>query len=156
MNDTHQYFIDVLQQAADTFKVEDAFPMPGEKGTAKKPAEVDMRNYFSALNLQQTEEDNDEEDTVLPEPVVSAAHPEEDYELDESPAFILSFMAFCFFEDLHAVQGEVRRAWKSYKNGNTPIFTPIIICRRVCRSHGLGHLRYIPFYESEQFVQSPH
>lgn len=152
-NETHQYFIGLLERAAETLRPSAA----SGKGNAKTgPShlsersnyEVDvMRNYFSALHLHggyndhpdddEDYEDYDDSTSIPPKelsyPVRTGAGSSKPilrhaiYELAEEVQTELAFKVFCFFEDLHSVQGELRRIWKKYAAGELNIMFATII-----------------------------
>lgn len=175
-NSRHQYFIDVLQKAADMLGGK-AAPSSGS-GTAQTPGKVQERagteidvmryasllsnpppfsfscrsssvflqeywltllhsNYFSALTFEHIE-DNTEDDIATPD-MSSHAAPNKNgqgkknkqahaiYELEEGSEWEVAFKIFCFFEDLHTLQGELRRTWKAYCSDDLDILAAIIV-----------------------------
>lgn len=103
-NETHQYFIDVLQKAADTLRPEDGPTPAGKNEASPKPAEKAltfepdvMRNYFSVLNLYQPDEPSEGDDispvavshvvsgTSVPEQPQQQEKDQTVYELEENP-----------------------------------------------------------------------
>jgi hypothetical protein len=49
------------------------------------------------------------------------------YEIVPDPQAELSLKVFCFFEDLHILQGEVRKAWNAFKAGNLTLVAATIV-----------------------------
>jgi hypothetical protein len=84
-----------------------------------------FRNYFAALSVEETADEDEDlpaasdvKGLITPIPVTKSQTKPSDseiYELVDELQTELSLQVFCFFEDLHILQGEVRRAWRSYK-----------------------------------------
>jgi hypothetical protein len=49
------------------------------------------------------------------------------YELIADPQAELSLKVFCFFEDLHVLQGEIRKAWSSFEAGKLSLVAATIV-----------------------------
>lgn len=128
----HRHFIRVLQDALHSLK-------PHESGTddgvnRKDDARVGLdlnklNNQFEALHV----EDIDDEEypitaTDISEPKPQAVTQREVYELDDHDAdFENTFSLFCFFEDLHAIQTEIRKVWQRFADGHVDLKTATII-----------------------------
>lgn len=59
--------------------------------------------------------------------VAKSQKPRAVWELEEDSQSDFAFQVFCFFEDLHALQGELRRTWTEYKNGSVDLLAATII-----------------------------
>jgi hypothetical protein len=94
-------------------------------------------NYFSALAFEPIEDDNKEDIVAseiglltVPGKNKLAQQKKETcavYELEEDYQSELVFKIFCFFEDLHTLQGEVRRMWKAHNSGNLDLLSATIV-----------------------------
>lgn len=53
------------------------------------------------------------------------------YEVEEDTKSALTFKIYCFFEDLHTLQSELRRTWTPHKEGKTSLIGATIITTAV-------------------------
>lgn len=59
--------------------------------------------------------------------VAKSRKPQAVWEVEEESQSDFAFQVFCFFEDLHALQGELRKTWTEYKNSSVDLLAATII-----------------------------
>jgi hypothetical protein len=94
-------------------------------------------NYFSALTVEHVEDDNEEDITASEissltvsgenRPAQKVNETYAVYELDEDSQSEFAFKIFCLFEDLHTLQGEIRRVWKAQLSGDLDLLSATIV-----------------------------
>ena len=162
-NETHQYFIGLLQRAADVLSGpsnQRAKTASSSKSNNDFEGDV-LRNYFSALHIHQPDQDEEhDDDDVSAADIISPAagsfsklaDHDTVYEVSEDERTELLLRVFCFFEDLHTVQGQLRRVWKKYAAGELHIIFATIITTAAIALVGRAEkalLELYPTMESE-------
>lgn len=94
-------------------------------------------NYFSALICEHIEDDNEEGITASEissltvsgknKPAQKVEETRAVYELEEDTQSEFAFKTFCLFEDLHTLQGELRRTWKAQLSGDVDLLSATIV-----------------------------
>ena len=132
----HAHFTAVLEQALDILKscYDNESPRSDHLPIDQKRAQTfddDLTNRFGML---QVEDKDDDVDITAPEitverkdtskkPQAKAPSEREVWELAEEFSIEISFIVFCFFEDLHRIQNFLKKTWQEYKHGRVDLMT---------------------------------
>jgi hypothetical protein len=94
-------------------------------------------NYFSALTFEHIEDDNEDDITASEANSLTVSGKNRRaqkaketcavYELEEDSQSEFAFKIFCLFEDLHTLQGELRRTWKAQHSGDVDLLSATIV-----------------------------
>ena len=131
-NKGHSHFIDILEQVLDILGVSAAKTTESQPTKASKPVDKeasklnDTANQFSALSLDELEENDYLGRAGTPEQKPKEAAQDMSYELDEDYEDDLGeriFAAFCLFEDLQRMRDFIRQTWSIYRTSKIDLMS---------------------------------
>ncbi|RDI78406.1 hypothetical protein Vi05172_g11604 [Venturia inaequalis] len=144
-NDSHQYFIDVLEKAASDIAAEPDHRSSPISKDGPKDILTSTQNYYSSLASGQSH-DIEDSDIAMSQLAIDDMHMtmykasdvagdvksrRTIYQAEEDAQSALAFKIYCFFEDLHILREELKRIWTSYKDGKMSIIGATIITTAV-------------------------